>query len=74
MASHAPSIGWIDHDGNGCPVRPEARVQVQFRHDRDQSVAERLSTPHGNLASTFGACWLHTQAGTDIVAYRVVRA
>jgi hypothetical protein len=67
-----PSPGWIECDGEGCPVPPEARVQVQFRMDRDQAAAERLSTPQGNVASTYELCWKHSGAGTDIVAYRQV--
>lgn len=67
------SAGWIDCDGVRCPVAPGARVQVQFRQDRSREAAERLSTPHGNLASTYFG-WVHTGAGTDVVAYREVTA
>lgn len=66
------SPGWIECEGNACPVRPGARVQVQFRHDRSREAAERLSTPHGNFASSYQG-WVHTGAGTDVVAYRVVQ-
>jgi len=66
---------WIDHDGAGCPVSDLARVQVQFRADRDRRTAERDSGPEGNTAQVYSNSWIYSAGSTaaaDITAYRVV--
>jgi hypothetical protein len=75
MATVKSADDWIEHDGAGCPVSDLAMVQIQFRHDRDRQVAQRLSGPHGNAASAYGDSWEFSdgsEAPCDIVAYRVV--
>ncbi len=64
---------WIEHDGQGCPVRPEARVHAQFRHDRDRRAAERLNIGEGVPAWAYGESWTHHDWPTDITFYREVR-
>jgi hypothetical protein len=69
------SSEWIEHDGAGCPVHDLARVQVQFRADRDRRTAERSSGPEGNVAHAYGDSWIFaagSECAADIVAYRVV--
>lgn len=71
MAEQA-SQDWIDHDGAGCPVSDLARVQVQFRYDRDRPAAERSSHVDGVPAYQLRDCWIDQGAQSDIVAYRIV--
>ncbi len=74
MAEQA-SQEWTDHDGAGCPVSDLARVQVQFRADRDRRTAERASGAEGNVAHAYGDSWIWATGSTcavDIVAHRVV--
>jgi hypothetical protein len=66
------STDWIECDGAGCPVSDLARVQVQFRFDRDRRAAERANQPEGVPAHGYRDCWTHQDAPSDIVAYRVV--
>ena len=71
MADQA-STDWIECDGAGCPVSDLARVQVQFRFDRDRRAAERANPADGVSAYGYRDCWVHQGAPSDIVAYRVV--
>ena len=66
------STDWIECDGAGCPVSDLARVQVQFRFDRDRRAAERANAENGDPAIAYRDCWTHQGAPSDIVAYRVV--
>lgn len=66
------STDWIECDGAGCPVPDLARVQVQFRADRDRRTAERMSGPEGNVAHAYSDSWIHTGGPVDIIACRVV--
>ena len=73
MAEQA-SQDWIDHDGAGCPVSDLARVQVQFRADRDRRAAER-SSGEGQPAHVYSDSWIFgakSSAACDITAYRIV--
>jgi hypothetical protein len=70
-----PPVGWTDHDGAGCPVSDMARVQVQFRADRDRAEAEDASGPTGNSAHVYSDSWTwraRSHSAADIVAFRVV--
>ena len=74
MAEQASS-DWIECDGTGCPVSDLARVQVQFRADRDRKTAERMSGADGNVAHAYSDSWVYpaiSEAAADIVACRVV--
>ena len=69
------STDWIECDGTECPVSDLARVQVQFRADRDRKSAERLSGPEGNVANAYSDSWVYSatsEFAADIIAYRVV--
>jgi hypothetical protein len=69
------SSDWIECDGSGCPVSDLARVQVQFRADRDRKAAERNSGPEGNTAHVYSDSWTYpatSESPVDIVACRVV--
>jgi len=66
------STDWIECDGAGCPVSDCARVQVQFRFDRDRRAAEGANAANGDPAAAYRDCWVHQGAASDIVAYRVV--
>ncbi len=72
MATVASSNDWIECDGAGCPVSDVARVQVQFRFDRDRRAAERANPADGHPAYIYRDCWTHQGALSDIVACRVV--
>jgi hypothetical protein len=69
------SSDWIECDGTGCPVSDLARVQVQFRADRDRRTAERNSGAGGNPAHVYSDSWVYpptSKSPVDIVACRVV--
>lgn len=56
---------WIDHDGGPCPVEPTTLVLCRFRGGEEDD--EDLRTPARELY------WDHDRAGSDIIAYRVVK-
>jgi uncharacterized protein involved in type VI secretion and phage assembly len=75
IVAEQASSDWIDCDGSGCPVSDLARVQVQFRADRDRKTAERSSGPDGNVANAYSDSWVYSatsEFAADIIAYRVV--
>lgn len=63
--------GWIEHDGKGMPVAPEAYVYVRFR---DGATDEDVDEPW--RARCWAECWNHQRDNSnptcDIVAYKVV--
>lgn len=58
--------GWIEWRGGECPVSPYETVQVRLR-DADRQKYVKCEAAAGMMG------WHHQQAGTDIIAYRIIK-